>query len=171
MPGGPELDKHSVQHPELAAGSHQILPRSPLAALFGGVVQSRVVAHLPQLHASVLQREVSLEVLSRSEANLGHRWVHPQRTRLVHPVVHCSLVGTERAVHRDGDLWRELTLHVLNEAPQHERLKDLVKTGDDDDFLLLLHPVLALASRASRRFLAIVSEPLLEHLCVVEHLR
>ena len=60
----------------------------------------------------------------------------------------------------------ELTLHVLDQSAEHERLEDLVQAGDDDDLLLLLHPVELLAVA-----LLIVPEPLLEHLGVVEHLR
>ena len=168
--GGSKLDQHPVQHPELAAGSHQVRAGPPLAALVGRVVQSRVVAHLPQLHAPVLQRQVPFEILPRREPDFRHRWVHPQRTRLVHPIVHRSLIGTERAVHRDGDLGWELRFHVLDEAPQHERLEDLVKAGDDDDLLLLLHPVLALAPGCGA-FFAIVPEPLLEHLGAIKHRR
>ena len=148
VPRRAQLHQQAVQNPQLPARANQTGAVPPVPALLRGVVQRRVVAHLAELHAPVLEGEVPSEVGPRGESDFRVVGVDANRAGGPDPVVHGGLVRAVGAVHGDGDPRGELALDVLDEAPEHERLEDLVQARDDDDLLLLLHPVHPVAAES-----------------------
>ena len=106
-----QLDQQPVQHTQLATLPQQLCLVRPIV---WGVAQGRVVAHLAQLHALVVQGG---EVVAVGFADAGVEGGEAEGAGTFDPVVDNALVGCHSHMHRQRHLQSGFILRCTGVCP------------------------------------------------------